>query len=238
LEYGVDKLMLETIEDALKVSTQVDLSLHPSMRPLTGMDIDFFRGRHELANVEVIHALCIQNSASYNEIVRYSHLKYDMEMLLRLYELEPEPWKSVGPGDIFHLMYGDILEQFRGTSYEKDAKTALYLRFTAGCGRSVFSGYRWIEKNGSAKRGVMKIFSKLAMMDNPRQVFEDLARQMYKVRGFDFDEFCPMPTLDNPPLPKKRGPPVKDKTEKVKSSGSKATGAKRGPKPKNKVVQA
>lgn len=200
------------VEEAIKAPKVVNLNLDPSQRPLTGLDIDYFRSHHGLPTVEVINALCIQNSAAYNKAVREPVLPYNMEMLIRLYDLhtEPAPWVFIEPTKAFEMLYGDVMEQFRGTEYEKDARLALYKRFTAGCGRSIFTAYRWIDEEGKSKRGVTKVFAKLSKLDNPREVFESLARTIFKSRGVDFDSFCPMPTLENPPKPKPRGPTPKN----------------------------
>jgi len=206
---------------------EVDLRLDPSKRPLAGMDINSFRSRHGLQTVDVIYALCIQNSASYNKAVRLPLLPYTMEMLIRLYDLHPAhaPWKSIEPTQAFDMLYGDIVEQFRDTEYESEARLALYRRFTAACGRSVYSAYRWIEMGGNSKRGITKIFAKLSLLDRPREELEMIAKTMYKVRGIDFELLCPMPTLENPPLPKRRGPPPKaKKTVVVVPAGKGAAG--------------
>lgn len=189
----------------------IDMRLDPSKRPLTGLDIDHFRSRHGRQTVDVIYALCLQNSAAYNIEVREPYLSYTMEMLLRLYDMYPSdpPWKTIEPRQAFEMIYGDVEAQFRGTEFENEAKLALYRRFTAGCGRSIYTAYRWIVSGGNSKRAITKIFAKLSALDNPRETFEMLARTMFKARGADFDDFCPMPTIENPPQPKRRGPPPK-----------------------------
>lgn len=213
------KTKVDPIQEALNRPRQIDTSVDASKRPLVGLDIIHFRGRHSLQNSEVINALCIQNSATYNEVVREGILEYSMELLLRLYDDYPSgaPWKTIKPSQAFDLMYGEILEKFRNTPYEKDAKLALVNRFTSAMGRSVFTGYRWMKYGGESKRGITKIFAKLSVLDNPRGVLEKFARMMFKVRGLDFDQLHPIPTLENPPQPKPRGPTPKNKVEPVAS---------------------
>lgn len=203
---------VDRVEEAIKSPKQINLQLDPSKRPLAGLDIDYFRSRHELQTVDVIYALCIQNSAAYNKTVREPFLTYTMEMLIRLYDLYPghSPWKLIDPNQAFEILYGDVMEQFRGTEFEKEARLALFRRFTAACGRSIYTAYRWIQSGGNSKRGITKIFAKLTALPNPRETLETLARSMYKARGADFDQYCPMPTLENPPQPKRRGPPPRD----------------------------
>lgn len=203
------KKFIDEVDEALNAPKGIDLGLDPSKRPLAGLDIEYFRSRHELQTVDVIYALCIQNSAAYNKVVRVPHLTYTMEMLIRIYDLYPShsPWKLIEPTQAFDFLYGDVVEQFRGTEFEKEARLALYRRFTAACGRSIFTAYRWVQSGGKSKRGITKIFAKLSLLDNPRLTLETLARSMYKSRGVDFDAVCPMPSIDNPPKPKRRGPP-------------------------------
>lgn len=203
------KKIIDAVDEVLHAPKGIDLGLDPSKRPLAGLDIESFRSKHELQTVDVIYALCIQNSAAYNKTVRVPHLTYTMEMLIRLYDLYPShsPWKQIEPIQAFDFLYGDVVEQFRGTEFEREARLALYRRFTAACGRSIFTAYRWVQSGGKSKRGITKIFAKLSLLDNPRLTLETLARSMYKSRGVDFDEICPMPSIDNPPKPKRRGPP-------------------------------
>jgi hypothetical protein len=214
------------IENAINSPKAIDLRLDRSKRPLAGLDIDYFRSGHELQTVDVIYALCIQNSAAYNKIVREPFLSYTMEMLIRLYDLHPghSPWKLIEPTQAFDILYGDVVEQFRGTEFEKEARLALYRRFTAACGRSIYTAYRWIQSSGNGKRGITKIFAKLSILENPRLVFETLARSMYKARGVDFDAFFPMPQIDNPPKPKRRGPPPR--AAKAEAAASMAAAVK------------
>lgn len=214
-----EKVIVQAVEAALG-NPVIDLSIDSSKRPLAGTDADRFRGRHELQTVDAIYALCIQNSAAYNKVVRQSCLPYEMEMLIRLYEMHPghSPWKVIDPKQAFTILYGDVAEQFRGTEYEEEARLALYRRFTAACGRSIYTAYRWMESEGNCKRGIAKIFAKLSMLDNPRVVLETLARNMYRFRGVSFDDFCPMPTIENPPLPRPRGPAPRGQSRPVPKS--------------------
>lgn len=196
------------------------LKVDPKDRPMTGRDIDTFRARHKLQTVDVIYALCIQSSALYNRTLRSESIPFATELLIRLYDLRPghAPWREVTPMDAFEILYADVLRKFKGTIYEKDARLALYRRFTACFGRSVYTAYRWLEtggnhstKRGNSKRAILKVFAKLSTLDNPREVLEGVSRQMLKVRGIDLDATYPLPTLENPPPKKKRGPQPKNR---------------------------
>lgn len=208
------KALLKRIEDAVNNPANIDSNLNADLRPLQGLDLERFRAKHNLQTVDVIYALCIQNGAKFNRLVRAPSLPYAVELLIRMYEKYPEhtPWRTIAPNEAFDILYGEILDQFKDTPYFKEARTALYRRFAATCGRSLFTAYRWVMSEGASKKGVSKVFSKICIMENPRQILEDLTRQMYSVRGFDFDQYFPIPTLDNPPLPRKPGPLVRGKS--------------------------
>ena len=194
-----------------KPTVLIDERIDPSKRPLMGLDIEYFRSRHQLHAVDVIYALCIQNGAAYNKMLCSAYLPYTTEMLIRLYDMYPEhtPWRLMAPKDAFEFIYGDVIQEFKGSGFEDEARIALFRRFAACCGRSLFTAYRWVQFDGASKRGVAKVFSRIATLDNARAVLEDLARQMYHVRGYNFDGLFPMPSLENPPVYKKRGPPPK-----------------------------
>lgn len=189
-----------------------------SARPMSGQDLWRFRSRHQLQTHDAIYALGIQNSAIYNKLSKISapdKLPFVLEMLIRLYDRHPghAPWGEVTAMQAFERVYGEHQRMFRGTSHEKEARLALYRRFTALFGRSVFTAYRWLESDGKGKQAVNKIFQKLLTLENPRKVLEDIAKLMYRVRGVDLDQMCPLPTLENPPAPRRRGPLPKAERE-------------------------
>lgn len=189
-----------------------------SARPLSGQDLWRFRSRHQLQTHDAIYALGIQNSAIYNKLSKITSpdkLPFVLEMLIRLYDRHPghAPWGEVTAMQAFDRIYGEHQRMFRGTSHEKEARLALYRRFTALFGRSVFTAYRWLESDGKGKQAVNKIFQKLLTLENPRKVLEDIAKLMYRVRGVDLDQMCPLPSLENPPAPRRRGPLSKKERE-------------------------
>jgi hypothetical protein len=193
----------------------IDTAVDVSRRPMVGRDIERFRARHGLHAVDVIYALCIQNSAKYNEVLRMPEMPHTLELLIRLYDQFPghTPWLTVSPREAFDMLYSDVMRPFEGTEYAKEVRLALYRRFTAILGRSVFTAYRWIQSEGNSKSSVGKICAKLSVIPNPRGVIENLARLMYKVRGIDFEREYPLPTPESPPKPKRRGPPRRSDVE-------------------------
>lgn len=222
-----------SIDNFLPVTWDVDISLPISQRPLTGADIRWFASRHNLKLADVIYALCIQNSAKYNETLRLKSLPFTLELLIRLYDKFPKhsPWTPIRPDAAFSKLYGENMKEFVGRPNELEARRALYWRFTSALGRSVFTAYRWLQLDGAAKPQILKIFAKLAEVENGRQALEEISRLMFKVRHADLDAEYPMPThraLDSPPPPPRRGPPIQENPGKyvtVKKSVKKAAKA-------------
>lgn len=222
-----------------------DLDPDISNRPLSGQDLVKFRARHGLQTVDAIYALGLQNSATYNKLSALrppEKLPFALEMLIRLYDRHPghAPWGEVTATQAFERLYGDVQKQFKGTEHQEDARLALFRRATALFGRSVYTAYRWFQSDGKGKQVISKIFQKLASLENPRKVLEDIARQMYRVRGYEFDRLCPLPTLENPPLPRRRGPLPKHLREQQRDAVSALTTLEKQPlarEPSDTVVK-
>ena len=171
--------------------------------------------------------MCIQNSAKFNEVCRLPVLKPDpdypevevraesealpftLELLIRLYDESPghASWTQVSPRSAFETLYGSVANDFAGSSLAKDVRLALYRRFTGAMGRSIYTAYRWVQSHGNAKAQVGKVFGKLMSVKDPRETLERIAKLMYKTRRLDLDELYPLPSLEDPPTPRRRGPP-------------------------------
>lgn len=222
-------------EDVLPVTWKIDTNIVDlSKRPLVGEDINRWRARHRLQIVDAIYALGISNSAKYNAILRRKKaLPFSFELLMRLYDRYPAhaPWERVTMQDAFGFLYGDIKEQFEREKFShevlKEVRLALYRRFTNALGRSVYTAYRWIDQGGNASAQIEKICSILSTMDNPREVLESLTREMYKTRRADFDQMFPIPEVENPPQPKRRGPVPKAVKEAVAAAAKPGKAAKK-----------
>jgi hypothetical protein len=206
------------------------LAIDSEDRPYTGADVIALRrnSNYQLNDADVLFALCIKTNSQYNAISRLDKLDYDLEMLIRLYHRFPSynPWRKLSASEAFTLIYGDLLSEFRATPYEDAARLALFRRFTAACGRSLYTAYRWLGSGKSGHEGtsrrIEKILSKLQVVDNPRAIFEEIAKLMHRVRGLDLDKIAPLPTLSNPPEPKRRGPIPKIK--QINAPGRKTKG--------------
>lgn len=196
-------------ENFLAVTWPIDTSIGISNRPMTGKDVENFRARHRLQTSDVIYALCIQNSAKFNEVCRLPALPFTLELLIRLYDEHPghAPWTDASPQAAFETLYGSVAKDFSGSPLAKDVRLALYRRFTGAMGRSIYTAYRWVQGHGNAKSQVTKVFAKLMTVKDPRETLERIARLMYRTRNHDLDALYPMPSLDRPPIPRRRGPP-------------------------------
>ena len=214
-------------DSTLDVTWPIDILLDVSKRPMTGKDVERFQARHNLSINDTIYALCIQNSAKFNEVCRLPILKPDpdnpevevraasealpftLELLIRLYDESPghASWTQVTPQAAFDALYGSVAKDFAGSSLAKDVRLALYRRFTGAMGRSIYTAYRWVQSHGNAKAQVGKVFGKLMAVKDPREMLERLAKLMYQTRRLSLDEMYPMPSLEVPPTPRKRGPP-------------------------------
>ncbi len=189
----------------------VDLSLDSNVRPLTGMDVDSFRARHQLMVSDIVYLFALPGSSQYNRVVRGDRsprpLPYIREFLLRICDRHPSPppWRVVSMREAFELLYGQCLQPFDGTPQAGAARVMAYARFTALLGRSSFSAYRWIEKAGRAKPEMARTLAKILEREHPRQAAEDMARTIWQVRGVDFDKTFPAPALNNIPTEKRRG---------------------------------
>lgn len=196
-------------EPSLDVTWPIDILVDLSKRPMTGKDVERFQARHNLSINDAIYALCIQNSAKFNEVCRLPALPFTLELLIRLYDEYPghASWTQVTPQAAFDALYGSVAMDFAGSPLAKDVRLALYRRFTGAMGRSIYTAYRWVQSHGNAKAQVGKVFGKLMAVQYPRETLERIASLMYKTRRLDLDDLYPMPSLDEPPTPRRRGPP-------------------------------
>ncbi|MDL5034390.1 hypothetical protein QRD43_20980 [Pelomonas sp. APW6] len=191
-------------------STPVDWIAQPDpeRRPLTGHDVEQFRVRNQLSFNTAADALAFVTPFHFKKHAGTSGpLKIEFELLLRIYARHPRPapWVVVTPKQMFERFYGQLADEFGDVS-KKPAKAMLYSRFGALFGRYADAVRRWVESNGKAERVTLRAMEKLSELENPRALAEELARQIYGLRGLDFDHEFPLPDLKNPPIPGKRGP--------------------------------
>lgn len=222
-------------------------------RPLTGKDLAGFHSSYNIKKRDAIFALGIPNFVNYTKICRTTDaLPIEKELLIRLYDQYPRhaAWRTVQPRQLFDMLYGDLMSKFAGTEHELPARLALYTRIMACFGRSASTAYRWFEGpdlsddgesegGGRAKAEILMLMNLLSTMENPREVFEALARQTLAARGIDLDTKYPLPDPSNPPPVRKPGRkpnPNSKKAQRLAAVAQAAAGAETESKPKGKVA--
>lgn len=180
----------------LAQSVDVDVAADEAFRPLTGMDVEAFRARHGLPIADMVNMLALPSNSHYNKVARKTTaLSFSQEFLLRICDAypTPPPWKRITMSELFDMLYGPLLSRY--APHEDLARVAFYYRFTALFGRSSFTGYRWIEKSGSAKPELVKVAAKIVERQDPRRTAEQFASKIWEVRGVHFDEAFPLPDI-------------------------------------------
>ena len=194
-------------------------------RPLKGPDIESWRTRHGLNMDDASYALGIANYKK--KLSTPGLLDFSLELLMRLYDENPQhgswPRARIGLRDLFEALYGDALIAFKGTDHQVTARVDLQERFAKLFGRSKGRAYRWLDENGvdasitSKSQDVVQfILANLSQVEDPASTFERLGSFVWKLRGEDIDQLCPIPTLQNPPVREKRG---RKKGSKIRSDG-------------------
>lgn len=201
------KLVAQKIKAINSIPVAVDVD--PSMRPLCGQDVEMFRARHRLLIPDMTYMLALLSGSQYNIVAANPMpLSYDTEFLVRICDAypTPPPWVHISMHEAFNMLYGPALQEIESEvpGLVDQARVILNYRFTALCGRSSFSGYRWIEGDGAAKRSMYRVMAKIFERQDPLATAEQIARLIWRVRGIDFDETFPMPSVDN--IASRRGP--------------------------------
>lgn len=192
-------------------SIVVDLTKPRDRRPLTGLDIEQWRGEMNLSKYDALHALGFRNTNHYNSECQRPLLRFETELLIRIYMEYPgaRAWEQFELPELFALMYAGKLEPFHGREDEPLARVDLEDRFTMLFDRSRARKYEWLrprsDKAASASTGIEAILSKLKVVPNPTEVLEQVAAQVHSLRGIDLDRECPIPTLARPPKREKTG---------------------------------
>lgn len=201
------KLVAQKIKAINSIPVAIDVD--PSLRPLCGQDVEMFRARHCLLIPDMIYMLALLSGSQYNAVAaNVMPLSYDTEFLVRICDAypTPPPWVHISMHEAFNMLYGPALRDIEAVHPElvDQARVILNYRFTALCGRSSFSGYRWIEGEGAAKRSMYRVMAKIFERQDPLATAEQMARLIWGVRGIDFDATFPMPTAEN--IAARKGP--------------------------------
>lgn len=181
-------------------------------RPLGGVDIPRFQGRHGLDKDDVCYHLGISH---YQKKCSKPLLDYSLELLMRLFDEDPSPAPfkrdRMSLPELFDLMYGKQLAVFAGTVYEVQAKVDLQNRFSKLLGRSKGRAYRWLDasaiKAGAARThsDIIGVLGKLTQRPDPGETLERIGSYIWALRGVDIDKEFPIPTRRSPPKRGKRG---------------------------------
>lgn len=181
----------------------VDVDLPQDQRPLTGADIEKWRGDYRLRPADVAFYMALTSPGSYLKLVNGTRIALPMtnELLLRAYILYPTPpsWEPLNVNDIYMALYGDLLAQARSVSdvEHERVRQALYKRFPALIGRQASSSYRWLASGQTEPTaGVLKLLSKMDIK-NPGflERLESLAVEAWRLRGMDINKTYPMPVV-------------------------------------------
>lgn len=176
---------------------EIDFSVSSDERPMTGLDLEAWRGRHALSVIDASLALALPSAFHYNKLSRTEGpLDQTMEILLRVYDEFPGPpaWSYPTIRQLFESFYGQERDAFfraQGPEYSGYARSRLFARFAAIFGRSMFSAHRWIERNGKVQADVARIQAKTVDMRDPRNDLERIAARVWRLRGVDFESHFP-----------------------------------------------
>jgi len=199
----------ERIIDLLAQAAQVDIdfTVDPRERPLTGIDLDQWRAEMGITSRDVAYALAISPGKLAAHCRARAPLSLDLEILVRLYEKSPgpPPWYPPTMRQVYECMYRVDQEQFalthgpRATAY---ARQGYYARFAALFGRTLHNAYRWLDYGGNVRADLSRMTGKLWQIPEGERklTLEHLSRRAWKLRGVDFDREFPEPTpegLDN-----------------------------------------
>jgi hypothetical protein len=186
---------------AQAANVEIDFTVDPRERPLTGIDLDQWRAVMGITSADVAYALAIPPSKLASRCRARAALSLDLEILIRLYEKAPGPptWYPPSMREVYEALYKADQGQFaaahgqRGPGY---ARQGYYARFAALFGRTLHNAYRWIDYGGNVRADMSRIAGKLWQLpvDERKLTLEHLSRRAWKMRGIDFDLEFPEPT--------------------------------------------
>jgi len=228
-----------------------DLTLPHTQRPMTGLDLETWRGELGISKHEAQYCLGLRNSAHYNRLCAMAMLPYTIELMVRMYYRLPEApgfiHTGIKPAELFERMYGKALEEFKGTEYEVAARVDLRARFTKLFDRSKERSYSWLNPNPKKTANAVAAYSdvacilvKLRHADDPGEFLEEMGKRVWRLRGVDLDREFPIPTPEHPPSREKSGRKVgQTYSTPRKPTGPKKPAAKKpAAKPAKKAASA
>jgi hypothetical protein len=201
--------MKTSIKSAIS-SLTIDMRLQASHRPMTGFDIEAWRGDNNLSKFKVQNAFGCRDSNHYNLLCGIELLPIEVELLLRLYMEKPSPigWEFYTMKELFMLMYKNEINDFSHHSSEVHAIVDLRKRFTKIFGRSTSRSYSWLENSLTfdetelATYAVLEcILSKLKDFEDPTLILNEISTRIWMLRGVDLEVEYPVPSLSKLPIP-------------------------------------
>jgi len=214
----------------------IDPSKPRSKRPLMGYDIEQWRGEMMLSKFKAQAALGFRNANHYNKMCLLPIIPESIEIIIRLYLDFPRApgWEKYSLQELFNLMYGEQLAAFEGRKDYTAAKVDLGNRYTRMFNRSPSRKYNWLREDdssgerefGGAYSDVETILTLLKQVEDPKAVFERIARQVFALRGVDIEALHPVPTLASPPTRLKTGRKAEPKPAKPPRSKREEPAAK------------
>lgn len=169
-------------------------------RPMIWRDLSEFCARHSRTIADIVYDLALLTSHAYaTKTPQRTVMPFDLELLARLYDLYPSScaWKRPDVRDTFEILYGEHINSFE-KKYQAVARLALGRRYARLLGRVDTAQYRWLADGGQITRRLSNILAKIDAIagtgDDPREVFERVAKHVWTLRGVNIDAEVPMPT--------------------------------------------
>jgi hypothetical protein len=185
-----------------------DEDLPFNARPMIWRDLAEFAARHSRTIADMVYDMVLLTNHAYStKTPLRTVVPFDLEFLTRLYEMYPTSCSWVRPTirQAFDLIYGEHIKTFSKRN-EPAARLAIGRRYAKMLGRVDTAQYRWLAEDGNITRRLSNILSKVEeaakVGHDPREVFEGVGRQIWRLRGFDIEKRFPLPTpesVEKPP---------------------------------------
>lgn len=178
-------------------------ALDISRRPMIWRDLAEFSARHGRTAADMTYDLALLTSHAYTKKTeRRTVVDFDLELLVRLYDMYPSSCSWVRPdvSEMFERLYGKHLKTF-SPALEPVARLALGRRYARMLGRVDTAQYRWLSDGGQITRRLSNILAKIDEVSklgkDPLELLESLAKRVWELRGVDIELEYPVPTKDS-----------------------------------------
>lgn len=195
-------------------------------RPMIWRDLAEFAARHSRTIADMVYDMVLLTNHAYStKTPLRTVVPFDLEFLTRLYDEYPSScsWKRPNIQEMFDLMYRPYLKPFKNKQDGDVAQLAIGRRYARMLGRVDTAQYRWLSEGGKTTRRLGNILSKVQEAANsghdPREVFEGMSKNIWRLRGFDVEKHFPMPDSQSVLKPPgTRGRMISPKTRKPKKT--------------------